>query len=132
MLQFVTSFCQWGSDPGLSVSADPAVFGQSPACFTEAPGNHVKDGAVESCRDILFQRSHADTLLPPDIATVRNHFAAQELQQGRLAHTVAAYQTHALAYFDLEGYIFQQGGLNKSPAYIPHTNQSHQSTSLNG
>ena len=73
-------------------------------------GDRVAIGVASACGQCsMCQRGDAQAVLPPDFPVVRRNFPAENAQQGRLAGAVAAHQAHALAPFEFERHVIQQG-----------------------
>ena len=73
------------------------------------PFSHdVEDRLRRRERHILFEPRHPQRGLVPDAAGVRRQFAADDLQQGRLAGTVASDDRYALPRLELQRHVVEE------------------------
>ena len=76
--------------------------------LAETVGDDVDHRAIGRERHVLREPGDAQSRLKPHRAGVGPLFAAQDLQQRRLAGAVSSDQRHALARLDLEQRIVEQ------------------------
>ena len=84
------------------------IVGQHFAEFRKPAGHGLIDRGGKIFRHVLFQMSDAQRVAPPHAAFVGQHRAADDVQQRRLPGAVAADETDAFAFFELEVRAIEQ------------------------